>query len=66
MLRNSRRADVDRCMADDVSGAAELAGLAAARGWRAEVQTRFDASSGADVIALDADTRQKKELEQFA
>ena len=50
-------------IADDFSGAAELAGLAASRGWNAEVQTSFDANSDADVIAFDADTRQKSELE---
>jgi uncharacterized protein YgbK (DUF1537 family) len=50
-------------LADDFSGAAELAGLAASRGWSAEVQTSFDPSSGAEVIAFDADTRQKCELE---
>jgi uncharacterized protein YgbK (DUF1537 family) len=50
-------------LADDISGAAELAGLAASRGWSAEVQTSFDANSDAEVIAFDADTRQKSELE---
>ena len=50
-------------LADDISGAAELAGLAASRGWSAEVQTSFDAKSDAEVIALDADTRQKSQLE---
>jgi D-threonate/D-erythronate kinase len=50
-------------LADDFSGAAELAGLAASRGWSAEVQTSFDANSDAEVIAHDADTRQKSELE---
>lgn len=50
-------------LADDFSGAAELAGIAAARGWRAEVQTRFDATSDAEVIAVDTDTRLKSEAE---
>lgn len=50
-------------IADDFSGAAELAGLAASRGWSAEVQTSFNANSDAEVIAFDADTRQKSELE---
>jgi uncharacterized protein YgbK (DUF1537 family) len=40
-------------IADDFSGAAELAGLAASRGWNAEVQTSFDANSDADVIAFE-------------
>lgn len=44
-------------IADDVSGAAELAGLAHARGFRAEVQTRFYPDTSAEVIALDTDTR---------
>ncbi|MEZ5431746.1 MAG: four-carbon acid sugar kinase family protein [Verrucomicrobiales bacterium] len=44
-------------LADDFSGAAELAGIAANHGLRAEVQTRFDPDSSADVIALDTDTR---------
>ncbi|MBM3877876.1 MAG: four-carbon acid sugar kinase family protein [Verrucomicrobia bacterium] len=50
-------------IADDLSGAAELAGIAAARGWRAEVQTRFDPSSEAEVIAIDTNTRLKSETE---
>jgi uncharacterized protein YgbK (DUF1537 family) len=44
-------------IADDLSGAAELAGAAADSGFSAEVQTSFDPSSPADVIAVDADTR---------
>jgi len=44
-------------IADDLSGAAELAGAAAGMGFSAEVHTHFDASSGADVIAVDADSR---------
>ncbi len=44
-------------LADDFSGAAELAGIAAARGLRAEVRTRFDASHDADLVAIDTDTR---------
>lgn len=50
-------------LADDFSGAAELAGLAAARGFTAEVQTEFDPSANADVIAVDTDTRLKDEDE---
>jgi uncharacterized protein YgbK (DUF1537 family) len=44
-------------IADDLSGAAELAGAAAGAGFSAEVQTRLDPSSDAEVIAIDADTR---------
>lgn len=44
-------------IADDLSGAAELAGIAAARGYRTEVQTRFVPESEAEVVALDTDTR---------
>jgi len=50
-------------IADDFSGAAELAGIAAARGFKAEVQTRFDPRSEADVIAVDTETRLKTEDE---
>lgn len=45
-------------IADDLSGAAELTGIAFARGYSAEVQRRFDATSDAEVIAIDTDTRQ--------
>jgi uncharacterized protein YgbK (DUF1537 family) len=45
-------------IADDLSGAAELAAIAAARGLVAEVHREFDPSSRADVIAIDTDTRQ--------
>jgi uncharacterized protein YgbK (DUF1537 family) len=44
-------------IADDLSGAAELAGAAAEMGFSAEVHTRFDSSSDAEIIAIDADTR---------
>lgn len=50
-------------IADDFSGAAELAGIAAARGYKAEVQTAFDPSSNAEVIAVDTNTRMKSERE---
>lgn len=46
-------------IADDLTGAAELAGVAFQHGLRAEVQTVFDPSSFADVIALDTDTRSR-------
>jgi len=44
-------------IADDLSGAAELAGLAFAHGLSAEVQRQFDPSSDAQLIALDTDSR---------
>lgn len=44
-------------IADDLSGAAELAGIAFAHGLTAEVQRQFDPASTADVIAVDTDTR---------
>jgi uncharacterized protein YgbK (DUF1537 family) len=44
-------------IADDLSGAAELAGIAFARGYTAEVQREFDVASGAEVIAVDTDSR---------
>jgi D-threonate/D-erythronate kinase len=45
-------------IADDLSGAAELAGIAFARGYSAEVQREFDAACKAEVIAVDTDSRQ--------
>ena len=45
-------------IADDFSGAAELAGIAASRDLSAEVHTKLDPKSTAQVIALDARTRQ--------
>lgn len=44
-------------IADDLSGAAELAGVARGYGFRSEVHTRFDPKSDADVIAVDTDSR---------
>jgi D-threonate/D-erythronate kinase len=44
-------------IADDLSGAAELAGIAFAHGLSAEVQTQWHQATGAQVIALDTDTR---------
>jgi uncharacterized protein YgbK (DUF1537 family) len=44
-------------IADDLSGAAELAGVAAQQGFRAEVQTVFDPETDAEVVAVDTDTR---------
>jgi len=45
-------------IADDISGAAELAGVAFERGFAAEVQTRFDPESEAEIVAVDTNTRQ--------
>jgi uncharacterized protein YgbK (DUF1537 family) len=50
-------------IADDFSGAAELAGIAASRGYKAEVQMTFEPSSNAEVIAVDTDTRLKPKAE---
>jgi D-threonate/D-erythronate kinase len=44
-------------IADDLSGAAEIAGAALRRGLSAEVQTTFDARAKADVICVDTDSR---------
>ncbi|MEZ5385105.1 MAG: four-carbon acid sugar kinase family protein [Prosthecobacter sp.] len=44
-------------IADDFSGAAELAGIAATQGFKAEVHTKFAPESDADVIAVDTNTR---------
>ncbi|MDX1944144.1 MAG: four-carbon acid sugar kinase family protein [Pirellulaceae bacterium] len=44
-------------LADDLSGAAELAGIAVARGYSAEVQRGFLPGSMAEVIAIDTDSR---------
>ena len=44
-------------IADDISSASEVAGVAAQRGFRAEVHTSFDPSRAVDVIALDTDSR---------
>lgn len=50
-------------IADDFSGVAELAGIAAVRGLKTELQTVFDPSSEAEVIAVDTNTRTKTERE---
>ncbi|CAN5906500.1 four-carbon acid sugar kinase family protein [soil metagenome] len=44
-------------IADDLSGAAELAGIAHACGLRTEVQTSFVGETDAEVVCLDTDTR---------
>ena len=44
-------------LADDVSGAAELAAIAAASGFTAEVQLEFDPACEADVCCVDLNTR---------
>jgi uncharacterized protein YgbK (DUF1537 family) len=44
-------------IADDLSGAAELAGIAVLQGLTAEVQTRFQPESNAQVVTVDTDSR---------
>jgi D-threonate/D-erythronate kinase len=44
-------------LTDDLSGAAELAGIAFAHGLSAEVQRGFDPSADAQLIAIDTDSR---------
>lgn len=44
-------------IADDLSGAAELAGIAYSHGYSAEVQRQFDPASEAEVIAVATDSR---------
>lgn len=44
-------------LADDLSGAAELAGAAVRRGLSAEVQDRFSPATAAEVVCIDTDTR---------
>ncbi len=46
-------------IADDFSGAAEVAGAAHAMGLTSEVQTDFHASSSTDVVVVDTNTRSK-------
>jgi uncharacterized protein YgbK (DUF1537 family) len=53
-------------LADDLSGAAELAALAASAGLSSEVQTAFDPSTDADVVAVDTDSRAVDETEAVA
>jgi len=50
-------------IADDFSGAAEIAGIAWRYGLQAVLQTDFDLSVNYDVVVIDADTRSKKESE---
>lgn len=45
-------------IADDLSGAAELAGIAFAHGLSAEVQRQFESATTAQVIAIDTDSRE--------
>ena len=50
-------------LADDFSGAAEIAGIAWRYGLQAIVQTEIDLSVNHDIIVIDTDTRSKKENE---
>jgi len=45
-------------LADDLSGAAEMAGIAFAHGLTAAVQTEFNARTEVEVVCLDTNTRQ--------
>src|SRR5688572_7906414 len=53
----SLRVSMIAVIADDLSGAAELAGVACRHGLSAEVQTVFSRFSNADVICVDTDSR---------
>lgn len=44
-------------LADDFSGAAEMAGIAHRLGFSSEVQTQFDPNGNSEVVALDTNTR---------
>ena len=44
-------------IADDLTGAAELAGIAFSHGLTAEVQIEFNSKADADIICLDTNTR---------
>src|SRR5262245_23802246 len=48
-------------LADDLSGAAEVAGIAFGWGLSAEVQRQFDAEAAVDVVAVDCDSRSLSE-----
>lgn len=50
-------------IADDLSGAAEVAGIAFAQRMSAEVQRGFDSQSAAEVLVVDTDSRGLTELE---
>ena len=50
-------------IADDLSGAAEVAGIAFAHGLSTEVQRGFDAQSAPEVLVVDTDSRGLPELE---
>jgi D-threonate/D-erythronate kinase len=53
-------------VADDLTGAAELAGVAFAHGLRAAVLTRIEDVPDVDVVAIDTDTRSRPEAEAAA
>ena len=44
-------------IADDLAGAAEMGGMAWRHGLAAEIQLELDASTDADLIVVDANTR---------
>ncbi len=45
-------------IADDLTGAAEIAGIAHRLGWRTALHTTLDALADVDVLVLDADSRE--------
>ena len=53
-------------IADDLTGAAELGGVAFALGLRASVQTRFEPLTGVDVVVIDTGTRSRPPAEAAA
>jgi D-threonate/D-erythronate kinase len=53
-------------VADDLTGAAELAGVAFAHGLRAALLTRVEDVPDLDVVAIDTDTRSRPEAEAAA
>ncbi|MBI5768109.1 MAG: hypothetical protein HZA93_09955 [Verrucomicrobia bacterium] len=52
----SRSASV-LALADDLTGAAEIAAIGHRAGWRSQVATRIDELDATDLLALDTDTR---------
>ena len=44
-------------IADDFTGAAEIAGIALSYGLKAEVQTEFCENSSAELLVIDTDSR---------
>ena len=53
-------------IADDFSGASEIAGIGWRYGLSTEVQLHFDIESNADLVVIDADTRSQNKVEAIA